>query len=57
MPVVRRRLIAAVVALIAGLAFAGPLTGYYFQNKVSWHTPVTMQLQLGSSGALDGRIG
>lgn len=48
----KRRRLAAASAIAAVVAFAGPLTGYYFESKIAWNGPVTMQLQLGPSEPL-----
>jgi predicted Zn-dependent protease len=43
--------VSAVAAAVA-VAFAWPLGGYYFETRVAWNGPVTMQLQLGPSEPL-----
>ena len=49
---VKRRLLASAAIATAALAVAGPLRGYYFQTRVSWSGPVTLQLQLGPADPL-----
>jgi hypothetical protein len=48
----RRRLAVSAAAIIAGMTFAFPLAGYYFETRVAWSGQVTMQLQLGPSEPL-----
>jgi hypothetical protein len=46
------RLLISAGAVVVALVSAVPLTGFYFESKVAWSGPVTMQLQLGPSGQL-----
>lgn len=48
----KRRLIAFAITVVAAITGAASLTGYYFENKIAWSGPVTMQLQLGPSDSL-----
>jgi hypothetical protein len=48
----KRRLLSSAITLVLAFALAGPLAGFYFENRVAWNGPVTMHLQLGPSDPL-----